>query len=225
MKNSSVLIIDDHPIVLMGLSSFLSRNNLFREISTAQTGSEGLAKVREKRKQLNGSNKAIPQTFDLIILDINLPDFEVTGLIEKIQMVDPEVKILILSMESPVLHIRRLLELGIMGFLEKAVSDEEMIFALNSIKNNRKYFSGDELMEYMTNKTMGKESSVKTLSSRESEILSLLLKGLSVSQICDILHLHKSSIGTYKARIYKKLNVKNNIELYQLALVEKLVKP
>lgn len=225
MKNSSALIIDDHPIVLMGMSSFLKRNNLFKDIYTAETGSEGLAKVREKRKQVNGLTFTSPKTFELIILDINLPDFEVTGLIEKIQFEDPSVKILILSMESPVLHIRRLLELGIMGFMDKAVSDEEMIFAINSVKNNRKYFSGEMLMEYMTNKTMGKENSVKTLSSRESEILSLLLKGFSVTEICNILFLHKSSIGTYKSRIYKKLNVKNSIELYQLALVEKLVKP
>lgn len=224
MKNEAVLIIDDHPIVLMGLSSFINRNKLFKHIYTSPSGGDGLAKIRSRKQGLLEEEKNETKIFDLIILDLNLPDMEVTGLIEKILKETPEVKILILTMESPVLYIRRLLELGIMGFLDKGVDDEEMIFAINSIKNNRKYFSGDILMEYMTDRTIGKEISVKTLSSRESEILSLLLKGKSVTEICKLLHLHKSSIGTYKARIFKKLNVKNNIELYQLALVENLIK-
>ncbi len=221
MKNGAVLIIDDHPIVLMGLSSFINRNKLFKQIYTSQSGGDGLATIRSKREEEIEKSRV----FDLIILDLNLPDMEVTSLIEKILKEIPNVKILILSMESPILYIRRLLELGIMGFLDKGVDYNEIAFAINSIKNNRKYFSGDILMEYMTNKTMGKENGVQTLSSRESEILSFMLKGRSVTDICKLLHLHKSSIGTYKARIFKKLNVKNNIELYQLAVVENLIKP
>tara|TARA_R110002072_G_scaffold174656_2_gene330135 strand:+ start:2658 stop:3341 length:684 start_codon:yes stop_codon:yes gene_type:complete len=225
MTAKSVLIVDDHPIVIMGLKSFLNRNKLFKCIYSALNATEALSIIRLKKKEqkeIISKNKT--DIFDLVILDINLPDMEITVLIEKILAEIPKVKILILSMESPILYIRRLLELGIRGFVEKGVDDNEMLYAINTILNNRKYFSGEDLLEYMTCRTIGKENGINTLSSRESEILSLLLKGKSVTEICNILHLHKSSIGTYKSRIFHKLGVKNMVELYQFALVEKLVK-
>lgn len=219
---TSVLIIDDHPVVQMGLVSFINRNKLFNETYTASTGREAINIV--KTKMSSGLYDERKAAFDLVIADINLPDFEISTLIEKIKfLLKDNVRILILSMESPLLYIGRLLELGIMGYLDKSASDEELIFAINSIRNKRKYFSGDIVMSYM-NEGPKQSNDILSLSSRESEILSLLLKGKTVSGICETLNLHKSSVATYKARIFEKLNVSNLMQLFQLGVKQNLIK-
>ena len=108
------------------------------------------------------------------------------------------------------------------GFLNKGTPEEELIFAIKKILAGHTFFGGDLVKEMVTSNVVS-YNWARQLSPRENEILGLLLKGISSKEICQIVNLHKSSVATYKARIYQKLGVSNSMEFFQWASREKLI--
>lgn len=215
---SRLLLIDDHPVVQIGMKFFIENNKLFKEHDIAGTGREAVHYC-----QLAAKKKS---HYDLIIMDINLPDYEIISLVKKVRHYVPETPVLMFSMEPPKLYVKRLIELGVSGFVDKTAPDEELLFAIRSILNGRGYFSSDVLMEAIgDNGQPAEEHSVHKLSDRESEILSLMVKGKNTQEISDILGLHKSSIATYRSRVFQKIGVSSNFDLYKWALKEGLIFP
>lgn len=215
---TSMLLVDDHPVVQMGMKSFIERNELFDRVIIAGTGAETISAI-EKQKE-------VEETFSLAIMDINLPDYEIISLVKRVRKMIPDTPILMFSMEPPRLYIKRLIDLGISGYVDKTTPDEELLFAIRNILKGRGYFSSEVLMETLEDdKGVLKDLSIQNLSDRESEILSLMVKGKNSNEISEILDLHKSSIATYRARVFSKIGVENNFELYKWALREGLIFP
>ncbi len=216
--NQNLLLVDDHPVVQMGMKSFIESNNLFEKVIIAGTGAETLAILKEYSEQ--------DESFDLAIMDINLPDFEIFSLVKKVRKAIPKTPILMFSMEPPKLYIKRLIDLGVSGFVDKTTPDKELLFAIQNILKGRGYYSSDILMEALNEiEIENQKHSIEILSERESEILSLMVKGKTSLEIGEILDLHKSSVATYRARVFAKLGVKSNFELYKWALKEGLIFP
>lgn len=199
----------------MGVSSLLKRNGIFKEIDVASTGKEAVSFIKSKEKKDQSSYK-------LIIADINLPDYVILNLVAIFQEKAPETPILILSMASAKLYLESLVGAGIKGFINKSSPEEEILFAVKKILAGKTYFEGDLVREMVSSNRIS-HSWTKELSTRENEILSLLLRGISSKEISEIVNLHKSSIATYKARIYQKLGVSNSMEFYKWATREKLI--
>lgn len=216
---SRVLLIDDHPVVQLGIKSFIERNNLFKHTDLASTGKEAVGLIK--------ANKSNPEYYQLAIVDINLPDYEALALVRFIMDHCPKTPILMFSMEPPKLYLKRLLNLGVKGYISKTSPDDELLFAIKSILAGKTYFASDIMMEIMTAEDEDDPFTEVTsdLSSRESEILSLLIRGKSSKEICELLNLHKSSVATYRTRVFEKIGVKSNFELYQWALKEGLIHP
>ncbi len=214
----NLLIVDDHPVVQMGMSAFVDRNRLFDHVDLAGTGKEAVQLIKKHREE--------PDFYKLAIVDINLPDYEALSLVKFIMDHAPRTPIMMLSMEPPKLYLKRLVAMGVKGYVNKTAPDDELLFAIKSIKAGKSYFSG-EIMEEVINppKEDNYTSISKELSERESEILSLMTRGKSPKEICDLLNLHKSSVATYRSRIFEKIGVKTNFELYQWALKEGLIHP
>lgn len=211
-----ILIVDDHPVVQMGMHAFIERNRLFDSTDLAGTGKEALRYLKK--------SKAEP--YCMAIVDLNLPDYEATALVRRIKDLAPDLAIMIFSMEPSKLYVRSLMELGVKGFLNKTANDEELLFALKNILAGRSYFSSDivsEMIDAFEDQKKGDAN--EALSERESEILNLMIRGKSPSLICQILNLHKSSVATYRARILDKLGLSSNFELYQWASKEGLIRP
>lgn len=214
----NVLIVDDHPVVQMGMRSFMDRYKLFNECDIAGTGKEAVQLIKKHRSE--------PDYYALAILDINLPDYEALALVKFIMDNAPETAIMMFSMEPPRLYVKRLINMGVKGFVNKTSGDDELLFAIKSIKAGRSYFSSEIMTEIVSGGDDDELSNVsKKLSDRESEILSLMIRGKSHGEICDLLNLHKSSVATYRTRIFTKLGVSSNFELYQWALTEGLIHP
>jgi len=213
-----MLLVDDHPVVQIGMKSFIERNDLFNNVVIAGTGAETISAI-EKHKEAN-------EEFSLAIMDINLPDYEIISLVKRVKGLIPETPILMFSMEPPKLYIKRLIDLGVNGYVDKTTPDEELLFAIRNILKGRGYFSSEVLMETLGDSKSGiSDLSIQNLSERESEILSLMVKGKNSQEISEILDLHKSSIATYRARVFSKIGVQNNFELYKWALREGLIFP
>lgn len=211
---SKLLIVDDHPVVQFGLKTLLSRHNLFHQIVVAEDGRMAVKKCQEMAET--------KESFRLLIVDINLPDYEIISLIKKLKTLQPKASILMFSTEPSKIHIKQLLKLGVEGIVEKASFEEEMILAIKMALQGKMFLSSGVLPEIVEPK---RNSTGHKLSDRETEILSLLVRGLPSHKIAQILNLRESSISSYRARIYSKLNLKSSFELYKWALTEGLIVP
>jgi two-component system invasion response regulator UvrY len=204
-----ILIVDDHAIVRTGLEVLISQH-LEAETDTASDGKTVIKKIKEKN-------------YDLLILDINMPDTDSGKLISTIQSLKPELSILIFSMNDETLFAAHYLKLGAKGFLSKNSVDEDIIYAIRQTLNGKKYISA-ELLEVMGNsKGYGNINLFHTLSERELTVTHHLLKGKNILEISQIMNLHTSTVGTYRTRIFEKLNIKNLVDLAELARIHNFI--
>jgi two-component system invasion response regulator UvrY len=200
------LLIDDHAIVRSGIKFWLSAEYQNSEIDEAENGKEASQKVDENN-------------YDLILLDIQIPETNSFELLKSILITRPESKVLIFSMNSEGVYAKRFLKAGAMGFVSKDAPIEELKKAVEYTLNNKKYFS-DSFLESVMDDKVGNENNnpFSTLSDREFEIANLLLEGKAVGEISILLNIKNSTSGTYKARIFEKLNVHNVLQLNDLAI-------
>ena len=213
---TSALLIDDHPIVQIGVASLLKRQNIFDEIDVATTAKEAVGFLKKSAK----STKKVP--YSIIITDIMLPDSEISSLIEKIKDLHPKVPILVFTMASPALYFRTMVNLGVDGFLQKSAKEEELFYAIRTILKGGRHFSGDLVTEAMFSVNNNYQL-IEMFTEREKQILQYLLRGVSSKEIAAGVNLHKSSVATYKARIYNKIGVTNSIEFFQWAVRANLI--
>ena len=208
-----ILLADDHEIVRGGLKIFINTFIAHSGIDEAWDGTSTFEKVK-------GND------YQLIILDVNMPDTDSFELIGKIIGTRPDAKILIFSMNPEDTYARRYLNAGAKGYVSKASSTTELGNAIITVLKNKRYIS-PSLSQAIAGEISGERTNnpFDTLSSREFEIVQHLLKGESISDICNMLHLKASTVSTYKARIFEKLNCKNAVELNQLARINNIIPP
>jgi two-component system invasion response regulator UvrY len=199
------LLIDDHVVVRSGLKLILS--DLYKPctIDEAEDGESAIIKLKL-------------HFYDLVILDIKMPNTNTFTLMEYINNIHTDVKVLVFSMNSESIYAKRYLTAGAKGFVNKIAALEEIVKAINTVLSGKRYIS-ESLLEVLADLDGNdkKSNPFDSLSPREFEIVSMLLGGEGISQIAHHLNLRVSTVGTHKARIFEKLKVTNLIELKELA--------
>jgi two-component system, NarL family, invasion response regulator UvrY len=206
----SVLIADDHAVVRAGLKLVIEKILGTSTIAEAVDGDYAFGKIKNN-------------DYDLLVLDVNMPNTDSFGLLVNILAVKPSSKILMCSMNPEEVYAKKYLQLGAKGYITKESSEEEFKNAINRILNNKIYTSSalsNLLMHQALNDTV--DNPFELLSPRELEITQHLLRGESVAEISRGLNLHTSTIGTHKARIFDKLHCKNIVEISRLAKLHNL---
>lgn len=198
------LLIDDHEIVRSGMHMLLNELYKPQEIHEAFDGDSALKLIKKNE-------------YDLIIMDIQMPNTDTFGLMEYIHIKQPDTKVLIFSMGAENIYAKRFLKAGAKGFLSKESSLEEVKKAINLVLNNRKYIS-EHLLDLLAEEAGPSKAAnpFDKLSPKEVEIVSLMLAGHTLTSISNLLNLQSSTVGTHKARIFTKLGVKNILELKEL---------
>ena len=206
-----ILLADDHEIMRAGLKLFINNLVAHSTIDEAWDGNSVLEKIKKNEYQL-------------IILDVNMPETDSLGLVSDIISTKPDARILMLSMYPEEIYAKKYLQLGVKGYVSKTFSAIEVGNAINAVLKNNKYIS-PSLNQALTEEALGEkiDNPFDKLSSREFEIVQHLIKGESTGAICKTLNLHISTVGTYKARIFEKLKCKNIIEINQMARVYNLI--
>ena len=201
------LLVDDHAIVRSGMKFWLSAEYNPSEIDEAENGKEAFQKIQDT-------------DYDLLLLDIHMPETNSFELLKSILNTKPDSKVLIFSMNSESMYAKRFIKAGAMGFVSKDWPIEELKKAVDLILNNEKYFS-NAFIESALDEKISKENNnpFSNLSDREFEITNLLLEGKGVGEISSFLNIKNSTTGTYKARIFEKLNVQNVLQLNELAVL------
>lgn len=205
MQAISILCVDDHDIVFQGLK--LSLNNKFniKTFENCFTGDECLEMLKTNN-------------YDLIILDVNLPDTDSQNLLEIILVKYPNQKVLVFSMSPEEIYAKRFIKNGAYGYLSKDAKPAEVVTAVSTVLMGRKFVSMKVAQLLADDLTNGRiNSSIQTLTEREFEIMRYFLGGLRSKDISQLLNLHSSTIGTYKINIFNKLGVNNMMELAKVA--------
>ncbi len=205
MNNSikNVLIAEDHAVVRIGTKMLLKR---FRPEATV-VGVDNFTDVINSLKE---------QSFDLIILDINMPGGNNLKMIETIRVYQPGIYILVFSSYDEQMYALPYLQAGADGYLSKESPEEEFESALEKVESDRKYLSPslqeNTISNFLAN---GKKTvdPITALSKREMDVANLLVKGYGTAEIGNMLDLQLSTVSTFKSRIFNKLDVKNIVEL------------
>jgi two-component system, NarL family, response regulator NreC len=210
-----VFITDDHELYLEGLVLLLNKQPGIQVVGSALTGKELLQKLPSLE-------------VDILLLDVHLPDTGEEELLKKIRSLHPQLKILYLTIMRGTRYIHKLIRHDIHGYILKNTSIEELVKALNSVKEGKKYFSKeiniiDTDQDFRNTVTIEDKKVDEILSKREIEVLTLICKEYSNSEIAEKLFLSVSTVETHRKNLIAKLGVNNTVGLVKFALRNNLI--
>jgi two-component system, NarL family, invasion response regulator UvrY len=194
---TSVLVIDDHPIVVQGCRHLLQE--------------AGIATILEAGGAVTGYELFCREHPDVVIVDLALRGNELAGLslIQRIKSHNHRTHVLVLSMHSDPILVRRALEAGAAGYILKDTAAEELLKALKAIQDGRTYLSHDLALQVAIGRMSSRDAQLAELTPRELEMLALLAKGRSYSDIAETLNVSYKTVVNTSSQLKQKLNVGN----------------
>jgi two-component system invasion response regulator UvrY len=206
-----VLIADDHAVVRQGLKQILGDTPEMLVAGEATNGQEVLDRVRA-------------ETWDVVVLDISMPDRSGLDILKELQSEQPKLPVLVLSMYSEDQYAIRVLKAGASGYLTKDSAADELVRAIRKVVSGGRYVSSS-LAEKLAFE-IGTDTSRlphETLSDREFQVLRLIAAGKSVTEIAAELYLSVKTVSTYRARLLDKMNLGTNADLIHYAIQNHLI--
>jgi DNA-binding NarL/FixJ family response regulator len=206
-----LLIADDHTIVREGLKQILADTQDISVTEEASSGQEVIKKVGVG-------------DYDLILLDISLPGMSGLDVLKQIRLLKPSLPILILSMYPEEQYAIRSLRAGASGYLTKESAPEELINAIRKVAAGRKYITESLAEKIAFDWDKDREKALhEMLSDREYQVLCMIASGKTVKEISRLLSLSIKTVSTHRARILKKMHMKNSAQLTHYAIKHNLV--
>lgn len=205
-----LIIADDHPIVRRGVRDILVESFprlIVVEVDTAVA-----------------LFMALKDAFDLVLLDLSLPDRNGLDCLGQIKKQHPGLPVLVLSMHAEEHFALRALKSGASGYVTKDKAAEELVRAVKKIMNGGRYVSS-ELAERLAAELTGDAAKAphESLSEREFRVLRLLASGKSVGDIAQDLYLSVKTVSTYRSRLLGKMQMKTNAELTRYCIQNHIV--
>ena len=206
-----ILICDDHKIVRDGLRQILQQLEGVSYIGEARDGNETLSVL-------------LNEVFDILLLDISLPDKNGLEVLQSVKSKWPSTNVLMLSMHPQEQYAMRALKLGASGYLTKDTASEELLTAVKKVSMGGKYIS-QSLAESIALQFDSKKQQEKHdyLSVREFEIMIKLANGKSLQEIGNELCISDKTVSTYRSRIMEKMELNKNTELTRYCIENSLI--
>jgi len=206
-----LLIVDDHPLVRRGIVEVLAEAFPGGHIAEASNGAEALQIVYD-------------EFLDLVVLDLSLPGRTGLDVMKEIRGARPRLPILILSTYPEQQFATRVLRAGASGYLNKGSAPDVLLSAVRKVLAGGRYVSPAmaESLAADLDRDFSKPLH-ECLSDREYDVLLRIASGRTVSEIAEEIHLSVKTISTYRARILEKMHLRNNAELTQYGIRERLV--
>lgn len=206
-----ILICDDHKIVRDGLRQILLLLPGEISIDEAGTGDQAFLLFKE-------------MTFDIVILDISLPDKSGLEVLQVIKTKWPATNVLMLSMLPQEQYAIRALKLGASGYLTKDTASEELLLAVKRLSEGGKYISQSLAESLALNLNQDRQiQKHDSLSVREFEIMIRLANGISLQEIGKELFISDKTVSTYRSRIMEKMELTKNTELTRYCIENNLI--
>jgi DNA-binding NarL/FixJ family response regulator len=208
-----VLLADDHGMMREGLRALLA----------GAPDMAVVADVGNGREAVRIAEQLMP---DVIVMDLSMPDLNGIEAARLLREKCPETRIVMLSMHSSSEHVHRALEAGAAGYVLKESASAEVIAAVRTVCAGRLYLSpalGG--IDFKARARGGGKSPLESLSSRERQVLQLVVEGKSSAEIALTIHLSAKTVETYRSRLMKKLGVADTPALVKFAIQHSLTPP
>ena len=209
-----VLLADDHSIVRAGLRRIVEESGDMQVVAEADDGREAIEQVK----------KTDP---DVAVIDISMPGLDGLEVISQLQTRHPELPILVLTMHEEGQYVVRAIQAGAMGYLTKQSAPEQLVNAIRKVHAGQRYLTDEaaEALALKIAKGADGQSVLDSLSMRELQVLRRLAMGQTNREISRAYHISIKTVDTYRARLLKKLGLRNNAELSRFAMQNQLIEP
>lgn len=206
-----ILIADDHTFVRHGLKQIVAAEPQMTIVGEASNGNEVLEIARTT-------------PIDVVVLDITMPGKNGLDTLKELKRQNSSIAVIVLSMHPKDQYAVRVLRAGASGYITKESAPEELVKAINKAYRREKYISpeiAELLADYIELGSTNEPHNL--LSDREYEVLCLIGKGKTVSQISEYLYLSVKTVSTYRTRILEKTGMTTNAELTRYCIENNLV--
>ena len=214
MEPIKVLLADDHSIVRAGLRRLVEESDDMEVIAEAADGKDAIHKV----------HKYSP---DVAVIDISMPGLDGLEVVSRLRGHRPDLPILILTMHEEGQYVVRAIQAGAMGYMTKQSAPEQLLKAIRKIYEGSRYLTDEaaETLALRVAKGSGEQSPLDSLSMRELQVLRRLAMGHTNREIAGAYSISIKTVDTYRLRLLKKLNLRNNAELSRFAMQNRLIEP
>ena len=205
MKKTSVLLVDDHSVVRMGLAAIINIEKDLRVCGEAESGAEAVKLAREMRP-------------DVVVMDFMMPGMDGAEATAAVLRASPESKVLVLTTYGTSVDIARALKCGATGAVTKNLSNEELADAIRATAR------GERMLSAEIEASLSEAESDNGLTTRQREVLDSITRGLSNDDIAGMLGISKVRVKQHLAALYQKLGAANRAEAVAIALRRQLLK-
>ncbi len=213
-----VHIADDHKILIEGIVAVINTESDIEIEGFSLTGKAVI-------------DWAEDHYADILILDINMPEYDGIEVLKFFKIKKINLKVIILSSYDDVKLVQEMINLGASGFLSKDSAGQHIVEAIRTVHAGEQYFSDtikNNLLKLFTGKNVKlgqrpQSTIVNSLTDRETEVLKLISQEYSSPEIAQILNISQSTVDTYRKSLLKKTNVKNAVGLAMYAVKNKII--
>jgi len=206
----SIMLVDDHAVVRMGFKLLLEGAQEISVVAEAESGEEAVRTFQAHNP-------------DVLVMDISMPGIGGLEAIDRILAKVADQKILVLSGHEDVMHARRVLKAGAVGYLTKRSAADALIDAVKTVYRGKTYLEPQIAQELAVEQVSGNKDPVDSLSEKEFKVFISLAKGQSVQDIAEVMCLSPRTIGTHLYNIKQKLGASNSAELAIIAMRSGLI--
>lgn len=205
MKKTSVLLVDDHSVVRMGLAAIINIEKDLKVCGEAESGAEAVKLAKEMRP-------------DVVVMDFMMPGMDGAEATEAVLRASPESKVLVLTTYGTSVDIARALKCGATGAVTKNLANDELADAIRATARGERKFSAE------IEASLSEAESDDGLTARQREVLDSITRGLSNDDIAKMLGISKVRVKQHLAALYQKLGAANRAEAVAIALRRQLLK-
>jgi len=207
-----VLIADDHTMVRAGLFRIVEESGDMVVVAEASNGKQAIHLAREHRP-------------DVAVIDISMPEGDGLEVVRQILAFSPELPVIMLTMHEEEQYVIRAIEAGAKGYITKRSAPEQLVSAIRQVINGGMFLTPEAATALAHWMSRGKieKSLLDTISTRELQVLRLLALGKTNKEIASEYNISSKTVDTYRLRLLKKLNLRNNADLSRFAVQNHLV--
>lgn len=204
--NERFLVVEDHPIVQLGLRQLIAGRWPAAVVDVASTLAEAQSRVAS-------------ETYSIAVVDLNLPDAAGLDSVTLLRKLKPGLRLLVLSLNDEAAYAQRVLQLGASGYLSKERAAAELIQAMERIAEGKRYITVSQA-ERIAEVALGEADRAphETLSMQEHRVMVYLAQGKRLTEIGELMYLSPKTITTYRARVLEKIGVDSNQALLKYCL-------
>lgn len=207
-----VILADDHSIVRAGLRRIVEESGDMEVVAEASDGREALRKVEQYKP-------------DVAVVDISMPGLDGLEVVSQLGCRYPDLPVLILTMHEEGQYVVRAIEAGAMGYLTKQSAPEQLVIAIRKVIDGSRYVTDEAAEALALRIARGRkgQTPLDSLSMRELQVLRRLALGNTNREIASAYTISIKTVETYRARLLKKLELRNNAELSRFAIQNHLI--